>query len=483
MTGCDKVRSLSYFIIIAMITFICCLVALVVAYFTYGKYLERQALANDNNTTPCHRMADGVDYIEMPRWRVFLIQLLNIAGTGPIFGAILGACFGPTAFLWITLGGIFFGGMHDFLSGMMIVRADGRSLPEVLGQYLGRNVRYFARVFSVVLLVLVGAVFLLTPAQLMATLVSSVSQTGWVWIILIYYIVATVLPVDKVIGKCYPVFGAALIIMAVALFGVLIFENYHIPELTTLHNFMPDTNAMPLIPTLCITIACGAISGFHATQSPMMARCVDRESQCRSVFYGAMISESIIALIWAAISMAFFGGISQLNDAIGQHDGSAAWVVNTISNTTLGRVGSILAILGVVAAPITSGDTAFRSARLIIADMFNISQKPIAKRFMICIPLFIVGYCITQIHFDIVWRYFAWSNQALATFTLWAIYKWLLNSGKNVYIALIPAVAMTFIVTSFVLISGQFFGFGPTWWSYTIAAVMTIAITAAIIKK
>lgn len=465
-----------------MITFLLCLAALIAAYFTYGRYLERQAGTDPSLLTPCKRMADGVDYIEMPRWRVFLIQLLNIAGTGPIFGAILGACFGPVAFLWITVGGIFFGAMHDYLSGMMILRADGKSLPEVLGMYLGTGVRAAVRWFSIVLMVLVGAVFLLSPAQLLTSLVSGVSQSAWVWIILAYYILATVLPVDKVIGKCYPVFGAALVLMALSLLGVVLLEGYPVPELS-FHNFQPDPEAVPIIPTLFITIACGAISGFHATQSPMMARCVGNERECRSVFYGAMISESVIALIWAAIAMAFFGGVSELNSSLAANGNNPAWAVDIISRTTLGHFGAVLAILGVVAAPITSGDTAFRSARLIISDMFGIDQKPLWKRFAVCIPLFVIGYLITLVNFDIVWRYFAWSNQTLAVFTLWAIYVCQRRRGKNIWVPLVPAVVMTYIVTSFVFISGQFIGLGPVWPAYASAAAVTLGITALMLRR
>ncbi|MDO4319092.1 MAG: carbon starvation CstA family protein [Bacteroidales bacterium] len=459
-----------------MITFLICLAALVTAYFTYGKYLERQADADDSRPTPCKRLADGVDFIAMPRWRVFLIQLLNIAGTGPIFGAILGACFGPVAFLWITLGGIFFGAMHDYLSGMMIVRGDGRSLPEIAGEYLGTPTRHFMRWFSIVLMVLVGAVFLLSPAQLLSTLVDGVSADGWVWIILAYYVLATVLPVDKVIGRCYPVFGAALIIMALSLLGVILVEDYSVPELTSLHNYQPDAWSMPIIPTLFITIACGAISGFHATQSPMMARCVGRESECRSVFYGSMISESIIALIWAAIAMAFFGGVGQLNTVLAENGDNPAWAVDVISHTTLGRIGGVLAILGVVAAPITSGDTAFRSARLIISDMFKFDQKPLLNRFAVCIPLFVVGFLITQVNFGIVWRYFAWCNQTLAAITLWAIYVWLVRRGKNYWVALIPALVMTYIVSSFVFISDQFAGMQMRWLAYALGGLVTLVV-------
>ena len=334
-----------------MITFLVCLALLVTAYFTYGRYLERQAGADASAEMPCRRLYDGVDYVPLPRWRAFLIQLLNIAGTGPIFGAVLGACFGPVAFLWITFGGIFMGAMHDYLSGMMLVRNDGLSIPEVVGRYLGEGMRHFMRIFSVLLLVLVGAVFLLSPAQLLANMVPAISCPVWVWLILAYYFVATLLPIDKILGRISPLFGVALVALALGLLGAVIVGDYRIPELTTLHNFQLDPARVPIVPTLFITIACGAISGFHATQSPLMARCVGNERACRSVFYGAMISESIIALIWAAVAMAFFGGAGELSAALGEHGGSAAWAVDTISNGMLGVVGGVLALLGVVAAP------------------------------------------------------------------------------------------------------------------------------------
>lgn len=459
-----------------MITFIVCLGLLITAYFTYGRYLEHLADVDTKHKTPVNRLEDGIDYIRLPRWRIFLIQLLNIAGTGPIFGAILGACFGPIAFLWITLGGIFFGAMHDFLSGMIIMRHDGRSLPEIIGIYLGIPTRMIVRIFSIILMVLVGAVFILSPADLLTNMVPRISKNIWIWIILIYYILATMLPVDKIIGKLYPIFGVALISMAVGLLGVLMFGNYQIPELTTLHNFQLNPDALPIIPTLFITIACGAISGFHATQSPLMARCIANESQCRSVFYGSMISESIIALIWAAIAMAFFNGPTALGEQLAEHGGNAAWAVDVISNTTLGKIGAILALLGVVVAPITSGDTAFRSARLIIADVFNIDQRPILKRFAICIPLFVVGYAITLVNFDIIWRYFAWANQTLASVVLWTIYVWLARKNSNYWVALIPAIAMTFVVTCFVFVSPQFVGIENRALAYFLAAIVTIVI-------
>lgn len=466
-----------------MITFFCCLALLVAAYFTYGRYLERQVGIDSKAETPCHRLYDGVDYVPLPRWRVFLVQLLNIAGTGPIFGAILGACFGPVAFLWITLGGILMGAMHDFVSGVMLVRHDGLSIPEVVGHYLGGGMRQFMRLFSVLLLILVGAVFVLSPAQLLGGMTPSISVSTWVWIILIYYFIATLLPIDKIIGKVYPLFGIALVAMAVGLLGAVMVGDYTIPELTTLKNFQLNAHDLPIIPTLFITIACGAISGFHATQSPLMARCVGNEKECRSVFYGAMISESIIALIWAAVAMAFFGGAGELALNLKEHGGSAAWAVDTISNGMLGVVGGILALLGVVAAPITSGDTAFRSARLIIADLMKLEQRTIWKRFAICIPLFILGWWITTVDFDVVWRYFAWTNQSLATIVLWAITVYLFRRKVNYWLALLPAVMMTYVCSSFLFVSNQFFGMEDRPTAYLLGGVLTLILTLVMIYK
>jgi len=466
-----------------MITFFICLALLVTAYFTYGRYLERQVGIDPKAETPCHRLYDGVDYVPLPRWRVFLIQLLNIAGTGPIFGAILGACFGPVAFLWITAGGILMGAMHDFISGVMLVRHDGLSIPEVVGHYLGGGMRQFMRLFSVLLLILVGAVFVLSPAQLLGGMTPSISVSTWVWIILIYYFIATLLPIDKIIGKVYPIFGVALVGMAVGLLGAVMVGNYTIPELTTLKNFQLNAHDLPIIPTLFITIACGAISGFHATQSPLMARCVGNEKECRSVFYGAMISESIIALIWAAVAMAFFGGAGELALTLKEHGNSAAWAVDTISNGMLGVVGGILALLGVVAAPITSGDTAFRSARLIIADLMHLEQRTIWKRFAICIPLFILGWWITTVDFDVVWRYFAWTNQSLATVVLWTITVYLFRRKVNYWLALIPAVIMTYVCSSFLFVSNQFFGMEDRTMAYLLGGLLTLILTLVMIYK
>ena len=458
-----------------MITFICCLVLLVVAYFTYGKYLEKVCKIDTKAQVPSAKLYDGVDYVPMPRWRTFLIQLLNIAGTGPIFGAILGACYGPVAFLWITFGGIFMGAMHDYLSGVILVRNDGLSITEIVARYLGKGAGAFMRIFSVVLLLLVGVVFVVSPADILSTKFELISKNWWLAIIITYYFIATLLPVDKLIGKVYPLFGIALVTMALGLLGVLIFGDYTIPSMT-LENLHINKANLPLVPTLFITIACGAISGFHATQSPLMARCVNNERECRFVFYGSMISESIIALIWAAISMAFFYNEGGISAAMVGH--TPAWVVNEISTTTLGIVGGILAILGVVAAPITSGDTAFRSARLIIADVFHIEQKTKWKRLVICVPLFAAGVALTFINFDVVWRYFAWTNQALASVVLWCIVVYLHKEKRNYWVALIPAMFMTYICSSFVFVSKQFVGMGAVTMAYVWGGVATAYLSA-----
>ena len=468
-----------------MITFLICLTLLVAAYFLYGAYLDRVCQIDDKAAVPSATLYDGVDYIPMPRWRTFLIQLLNIAGVGPIFGAIMGACFGPVAFLWITLGGIFVGAMHDYISGVILLRNDGLSLPEIVGRYLGRGMLQLMRAIAMVLLILVGVVFMRSPASIMVEMVPAVSYWWWIAIILVYYFVATMLPIDKLIGKIYPLFGAALIFMALGLLGVLLFGDYTIPDLSlsTLRNFHPSAETMPIVPTLFITIACGAVSGFHATQSPLMARCMNNERESRVVFYGAMISESVIALIWAAIGMAFFHGPESLAAALAEHGNNAAWAVNTIANTTLGTVGAILALLGVVAAPITSGDTAFRSARLIVADIFHVEQRTIPKRLMISLPLFAIGTVLLFVDFDVIWRYFAWTNQAMSVVTLWMIVVYLHERGRNIWVAVPAAIFMTFICSAFVFISDQFVGLGATTMAYLLGAVTTLAITAVMWRK
>lgn len=466
-----------------MITFLVCLAVLIAAYFLYGGFLERVVNINPKADVPSKTKYDGVDFMPLPRWRIFLIQLLNIAGTGPIFGAILGACYGPVAFLWITLGGIFMGAMHDFMSGVISLRNGGKSLPEIIGKYLGGGMHKFTLVVIPVLMILVGAVFIVTPSQIL-TDKTDIPYLVWVAIIIVYYFVATVLPIDKIIGKIYPVFGAALIFMAVALLGVLLFGDYRIPELTSVDNMHFNADKLPIVPTLFISIACGAISGFHATQSPLMARCMTSERQSRPIFFGAMISESVIALIWAAMAMAFFGGVESLNDYMQANGSNAGVAVSLICDTTLGRVGSILAVLGVVIAPITSGDTAFRSARLIIADMLKFDQRPIYKRLVVSLPLFAIGVLIASVDFDIIWRYFAWSNQALSVITLWMITAWLMRKhSRVVFLSLIPAIIMTYVCSSFVFVSNQFVGMGATDLAYLYGAAVTAVISGLLMLK
>ena len=464
-----------------MVTFLICLTLLVAAYFGYGAYLDRVCRIDTKAAVPSSTLYDGVDYIPMPRWRTFLIQLLNIAGIGPIFGAIMGACFGPVVFLWITLGGIFVGAMHDYISGVILLRNDGLSLPEIVGRYLGKGMQQFMRAISLVLLILVGVVFMRSPASILGDLITAIPYWGWIAIILVYYFVATMLPIDKLIGKIYPVFGGALIFMAVGLAVVLFTGDYTIPNLTldTLRNYQPDAEALPIVPTLFITVACGAISGFHATQSPLMARCMNNEREARVIFYGSMITESIIALIWAAMGMAFFYGPDALATTMAEHGNNAAWAVSTISNTTLGVVGGFVALFGVVSAAVTSGDTAFRSARLIVADVLKVEQRSLTKRFMIAVPLFVIAITLLFVDFDVVWRYFAWSNQALSVVTLWVIVVYLKKFKRNIWVALPPTVFMTYICTSFVFVSGQFIGMSNRPLAYGLAAVVTMAITAA----
>lgn len=477
-----------------MITFLICLAALITAYFTYGKYLERICEIDEKNPVPSETMYDGVDYMPMPQWKIFLIQLLNIAGLGPIFGALLGAAYGPIAFLWITLGGIFMGAMHDFVAGVISLKNNGLSLPEIIGKYLGNGSKIFMRIASVLLMVLVGAVFMSQPAELIASNISTpqleitafdnITWEVFVWlmVILVYYILATLLPIDKIIGRFYPIFGAALFIMAISLLGVLLLQSdkYSIPELTSLLNCIADAEKFPIVPMLFTTIACGALSGFHATQSPMMARCMTSEKQSRSIFYGAMIAESIIALIWAAIGMAFWGGVEGLNEAIAQNGGSAAKLVNIISEATLGKTIATFVIFGVIACAITSGDTAFRSARLIVADMLGVPQEGLMKRIYVSIPLFVGGLLIIfAMPFQTIWSYFAWMNQTLACITLWCITVYLARKNKPVLIGMIPALIMTYVCTSYIFISPMMAGMENRTLAYILAAIATIMIAAA----
>lgn len=431
-----------------MITFSLALAALVAGYFIYGTLVEKVFGAEPERQTPCYTKEDGVDYMPMARWKVFLIQFLNIAGTGPIFGAIMGIQFGPAAYLWIVLGCIFIGAFHDYMCGMIGVRKGGVSLPEILGDELGSGVRHLMRLFSIVLLVLVGTVFVVTPADLLAEMTHGVSwlnHTTWVTLIFVYYLLATMLPISALIGRLYPLFGAALLVMALLAGYGIYTQTGFLPELTDgLASQHPK--GLPVFPMLCITIACGAVSGFHGTQSPMMSRCLKNERDGRMVFYGAMIAEGIVALIWAAAAIKYAGSYTRLAEM-----GTPAVVVHMICNTWFGALGAGLAVLGVVAAPVTSGDTAFRSARLIVADILRIDQQRIGSRFAIALPMFAISIALMFLDFNVLWRYFAWFNQTLATFTLWAITVWLVRRQKNYWTGLLPALFMTAVCSTYIM--------------------------------
>ena len=453
-----------------MITFLISLIALIVGYLVYGRFVEK-VFGPDDRVTPAIEKADGVDFVVLPNWKIFMIQFLNIAGTGPIFGAIMGAKYGPAAYLWIVLGCIFAGAVHDYMSGMLSLRHEGAGLPELVGHYLGNRTKQVMLVFSILLLMMVGAVFVYSPAVILNGMGGS--KTLWIVVIFVYYIIATMLPIDKIIGKVYPLFAFSLLFMAAALLVCLFIKMPALPEIWDgLHNrgieVAPETFTDPLFPCLFITIACGAISGFHATQSPLMARCIKHEKMGRPIFYGAMITEGVVALIWATVSSWFFYGspapgyelIAAVNTGFST---SAPAVVNIVCNDWLGVAGAILALLGVVAAPITSGDTAFRSARLIIGEWLHIDQRPIIKRLAICLPLFIssIAMLVWQIEnpdgFNIIWQYFGWANQTLSVFTLWTLTVYLVRQKKPYIITLIPALLMTTVCTTFLFVSKQAF--------------------------
>ena len=463
-----------------MLTFVCAIVLLIGGYFLYGKLTEK-IFRPDDRPTPAVDHPDGVDYVPMKTWRIFLIQLLNIAGTGPIFGALMGAVFGPVVFLWIVFGSILGGAVHDYMSGMISLRLNGASVSEIVGKYLGSGAKQVMRVFSVILLILVGAVFTTSPAALLARLTPDwMNTTFWVVVILLYYFLATLLPIDKLIGKLYPIFGAVLAIMAVGIIGGLVVGGYSLPEIS-FSNLHPD--GQPVWPFMFITVACGAISGFHATQSPMMARCLKKEKDGRKVFYGAMIAESVIALVWAAAGVAFYGATGGLQNALSELGQSG--VVYDISVSLLGIVGGALAIVGVVVCPISSGDTAFRSARLTIADWFKIEQANMKKRLAITIPLLAVGAILTQLDFDVVWRYFSWSNQTLAMITLWAAAMYLVYNADNRWYSLVCAVPATFmsgVSCTYILMAEEGFRISQSI-AYPIGIVFALACAALFAVK
>ncbi|MDE5769797.1 MAG: carbon starvation protein A [Oscillospiraceae bacterium] len=466
-----------------MITFICALVILFLGYFLYGKLAER-VFKPDDRLTPAMERPDGVDCVPMKTWRVFMIQLLNIAGTGPIFGALLGAVFGPVVFLWIVFGSILGGAVHDYMSGMISVRMNGASLSEIIGKYLGGAAKQFMRVFSVFLMILVGAVFTKSPAELLARITPSWANTAfWIAVILAYYILATLLPIDKLIGKFYPLFGGMLILMAVGIVIGLFVGGYQIPEMQ-LANLNPK--GTPVFPFMFVTVACGAISGFHATQSPMMARCIQSERQGRRVFYGAMIVESIIALVWAAAGVAFYETTGGLQNALANLGQSG--VVYGISIVLLGTVGGELAIIGVVVCPISTGDTAFRSARLTVADWFKIDQSRFIKQFAVTIPLVAASTALTLLNVEVIWRYLSWCNQTFAVFTLWAEAMYLVRNAKKRWYSLmcaLPVAFMTSVCTSYILMADEGFKISSAI-AYPIgislAAVCTVLFTVKSIK-
>ena len=467
-----------------MITFTFALISLLLGYLLYGAVVDRIFGPRSNSSMPCYSKRDDVDYMPITPWRVFLIQFLNIAGTGPIFGAIMGILFGPAAYLWIVLGCIFAGAVHDYMCGMICVRKGGASLPELIGDELGLFMRILMRLCSLILLVLVGTVFITTPAALLDHMIP---DNGWLWsnwfwvvLILFYFLIATFLPIDKLIGKIYPLFGLALLVMGIGIGWNIYTADGWLPELTDQLFTSHHPKGLPIFPMLCITIACGAISGFHGTQSPLMSRCLTNEKYGRPIFYGSMITEGVVALIWAAATIKFASTLpGEAGDTAYEKLaslGNPAIVVNTVSTSWMGTVGAVLAVLGVVAAPITSGDTAFRSARLIAADFLHMSQKSVWSRLVLCLPLFAVASALMFIDFNVMWRYFAWFNQTLACITLWAATVWLARKQKFYYICLLPAMFMTVVCTSYIIIAPE--GFSLPWlWGIIAGLLLMVCFT------
>lgn len=432
-----------------MITFLISIALLVAGYFLYGRFVERFIGADPARKTPAYELQDGVDFQPMATWKVFVIQFLNIAGLGPIFGAIMGAAYGPASYIWIVLGCIFMGAVHDFFAGMMSLRNGGANMPGITGKYLGNGMKAVMNVVVAFLLLAVGVSFVTGPADLIASL-TGVNKEIWLYVIFAYYLLATLLPIDKIIGNVYPFMGAALLFMAIGV-GVMLIAGdlsgvHEMIELTpaTLKNWHSDPQNNILVPMLFIVVSCGAISGFHSTQSPLMSRCLKNEKYARPVFYGAMIAEGIVAMIWATAAMAYFGGPEGLNNAMTEGmmvDGvltkiTPAIAVDMICKSWLGKVGAVIAVIGVVVCPITSGDTAFRSLRLTIADFLKTDQKPILKRLLICIPIFALAFFCCKMDFSTVWKYVGIFNQVLATLVLWTSAAYVFCAGRLPYICL-----------------------------------------------
>ena len=459
-----------------MYSFILCAVILIASYFIYGKAIEKLVGIDENNTTPAYKLQDGVDYLPIPKLKAFLIHFLNIAGLGPIFGAIQGALFGPAAFLWITLGTIFIGSVHDFFSGFLSMRNDGFTMPNIIAKYLGSTIQKVVAVLIVITGILVASTFATGSADLIANLTKTDSL---IWLILIfsYFFIATVLPIDKIIGRIYPVFGALFLIMAILMTGAIILNPaYSIPEFTTQGLYLTDKS---IFPYLFVTIACGAISGFHASQAPIVARCVENEKDARPVFFGAMVLEGLTALCWAGIAMAFFHGQPQLAVIYGT---SPSIAVNEMATTLLGSVGLVLTIIGVVICPITSGDTSLRSSRITIADELNINQEKIVSRLKLAIPLFIASFALTFIDFSLVWRYFAWTQLIVATLVLFAASAYLIEKHKLYIVTLAPAILCTLIAFAYILQAPEGLNL-PSMIANIISIVATSIITIIFIKK
>lgn len=456
-----------------MLTFFAALFLLIVGYLVYSKFVERVFVIDDSQKTPAYTQADGMDYVPMSWWKGSLIQLLNIAGLGPIFGAVSGALYGPVAFIWIVVGCIFAGAVHDYFSGMLSLRHGGAQYPTLVGRYLGKGMKAAINVVSIILMILVAAAFTAGPAQLIAQ-ITPLSFMAALVAVFAYFLLAAVLPVNKVIGKIYPVFGAILIFMAIAIAAALLFGSKPIPNLT-FENLHPGE--LPIWPLLMVTISCGAISGFHSTQSPIVARTMKKESEGRKIFYGAMIAEGVIALIWAAAGMTFFGGTGGLQAALAS--GGPAGVVNEISTSLLGTLGGILAILGVIILPITTGDTALRSSRMMLTEMaskwVDAEKKNVVLIFTVIVatPMFF----LSTIDYTFLWRYVGWTNQVVAAVMLWTAVSYLLKEGKAHWIAGVPAMFMTAVVCTYIFYAPE--GFAMDYQvSLLIGAVLTVLVGA-----
>ena len=465
-----------------MVTFLMCIGLLIIGYLTYGKVVEK-VFSPDDRTTPAYSLQDGVDYVPMNDKKIFLIQLLNIAGLGPITGALMGALWGPVVYFWIVLGSIFAGAVHDYMTGMLSMRNKGGSVSEIVGKYLGMTMKQVMRVFSVLLLLMVGTVFAVGPSSLLAMLTpETLDKNFWLIIVLIYYFLATLLPIDKLIGKIYPFFGICLIIMAIGVGAGLIFEGYPLPEIS-ITNMHPE--GKPIWPFMFITVACGAISGFHATQSPLMARCLTTEKKGRQIFYGAMIAEGVIALVWAAAGVSFYESTGGLAAVLNNPNMGPNGAVYQICMELLGPVGGVLAMIGVIACPITSGDTAFRSARLTIADWAKIDQGKIKPRLMLTIPILAFGAVVGGfVDYSIIWRYFSWSNQTLAMIVLWAASVYLWQEKKPYIITVVPATFMSAVSATYFLMAPECLGaFGITSTvAYPLGAIIAVIFLALFLK-